>query len=339
MAAAKAGYFSDIAALQRAYAMNGFADHFLTDSFSSGHVRTPRAKILEFYQGFFDKNMSSILNYVYTAIGDQLIAQLFADHPNVTGMGLTTGHDFCADNREAIVEIKQQVEQQIKDHSLRQDELKDLIVRYFGGAVSKVLHDDDNVGGLEVRSKKHPEGWKAFGDGKLDPAFQTYIIEAVEASKAEVVQAFNIGNDFKKNTSKTVLYEKIRPLVYPTSHIEDYIPETNPAKSTPQPEWRIDTTGWDTMPRQMQDKLTAVINKYLTDKVLDAMLASIPNHVEKEVSWSPNVYLRPRDAIRHVLNQFRHNPVEFLTSAALSPRDLDQAIDASAFCTTFRNTR
>ena len=40
-----AGSNGDIDQLECAYAMNAFADHFLSDLFSSGHLRTPRAEI------------------------------------------------------------------------------------------------------------------------------------------------------------------------------------------------------------------------------------------------------------------------------------------------------
>jgi hypothetical protein len=36
-----------LAMLERAYAMNAFADHFLTDLFSSGHLRTPRKELYD----------------------------------------------------------------------------------------------------------------------------------------------------------------------------------------------------------------------------------------------------------------------------------------------------
>ena len=195
-----------------------------------------------------------------------------------------------------------------------------------------MLHDDDNTAGLQVKSKKHPEGWKAFGDGKLDASFQNYSIEAVEVSKAEVIQSFNIGIDFKKDMGDTKLYEKIKPLVYPTSKVEDYIPETDTAKSAPLPEWRIDTTGWDMMDKSVQDKLTALVKKYLDDKTLEGMLAKIPLSVEREIDWSPNVNVRPRDATRHVLVRFRDNPVDFITSAASAPKDFGQALDKTPLC-------
>lgn len=43
--AAAAGKTSDANELQHAYAVNAFADHFLTDLFASGHMRTPRRQL------------------------------------------------------------------------------------------------------------------------------------------------------------------------------------------------------------------------------------------------------------------------------------------------------
>ncbi|RBJ65953.1 phospholipase, partial [Pseudomonas sp. MWU12-2534b] len=43
--AALAGKTADDKQLELAYAMNAFADHFLTDLFSAGHVRVPRKKL------------------------------------------------------------------------------------------------------------------------------------------------------------------------------------------------------------------------------------------------------------------------------------------------------
>ena len=39
--------FARRAALEQAYAINAFADHFLTDLFSAGHIRTPRRALVE----------------------------------------------------------------------------------------------------------------------------------------------------------------------------------------------------------------------------------------------------------------------------------------------------
>jgi hypothetical protein len=330
--AASGGAFGNIGMLQRAYAINGFADHFLTDSFSSGHIRTPRIKILEYYQQFFDQYLDSILNYIYTEIGDQIMIQIFHDHPNITGLGGLIDHDFCADNKKAISDFKSQADQEMRNNNLQPKDLKKLLFQYIGGAVSKVLHDNDNEAGLEVKSKRHPEGWKTFGDGKLNTSFQNFILEALVVSKSEVLQAFNIGIELQQETGNIKLRDKIEPLVYPVSKIEDYIPEANTIKNRPLPEWRISTDIWETMDKSVQDKLTVLVKKYLDDKTLDTLIAKIPNSVEVEIDWSPNVNARPRDATRVVLVRFRDDPVNFITWGAKAPKDFGKALDKAGFC-------
>jgi hypothetical protein len=331
MTAAVAGVGSDVSGLQRAYAMNGFADHFLTDSFSSGHVRTPRVKILESYQAFFDQHLDSILNYIFRSIGDQMIVQAMDDYPNRFGLGLVTHHDFCANNREAITEFRKKAEEMLQDQHLGKADIKKLVVKYVGGAVAKALHDADNQGGLQVKSKKHPEGWKAFGDGRLEPMSQKYIVEAVQVSKDEIVEAFNIGIDFKKPPAGVKLFEKIKPLVYPVSKIEDYIPETDKTKSRPQPEWRLDVTGWDMMDKPVQDRVTAIVANYLSDEEIEKIIKPIPAAQEVEIT-GPNVDVRPRDAARHVLREFRAKPVDFIISGALEPASASKSLERAVFC-------
>jgi hypothetical protein len=46
-AAKEAGATKDVLGLQRAYAMNAFADHFMTDLFSAGHLRVPRKELYD----------------------------------------------------------------------------------------------------------------------------------------------------------------------------------------------------------------------------------------------------------------------------------------------------
>ncbi|HXH38303.1 MAG TPA: phospholipase [Thermoanaerobaculia bacterium] len=50
---------AQIAALQMAYAMNAFADHFLSDLFSSGHMRTPRRQL---YDSVTPSDLGSLLS-------------------------------------------------------------------------------------------------------------------------------------------------------------------------------------------------------------------------------------------------------------------------------------
>src|SRR5918997_3881838 len=51
--AVQAGLANDPAGIILPYLHEAFGEHFLTDCFSGGHVRTPRKQILEFYVGTF----------------------------------------------------------------------------------------------------------------------------------------------------------------------------------------------------------------------------------------------------------------------------------------------
>lgn len=48
--ALEAGKQGNSGALAAAYAVHAFADHYLTDSFSSGHIRVPREQVIIFYK-------------------------------------------------------------------------------------------------------------------------------------------------------------------------------------------------------------------------------------------------------------------------------------------------
>jgi hypothetical protein len=58
--------------LSKALAINGFADHFLQDSFAAGHLRVPRAKLMEVSKSAFlpmDKIINASANVSFPASG------------------------------------------------------------------------------------------------------------------------------------------------------------------------------------------------------------------------------------------------------------------------------
>jgi hypothetical protein len=46
-------------------------------------------------------------------------------------------HDFCAGNKEAIIEFKKQVQKEMQDNNLQPKDLKKLLVQYLGGLFQK----------------------------------------------------------------------------------------------------------------------------------------------------------------------------------------------------------
>lgn len=75
-----------VATLNMAYAMDAFASHFLTDLFSSGHLRTPRGPLLD---------ISKIVKYRlmgYTATNVGLMANAGHDEDNYSGLWVKNIH-------------------------------------------------------------------------------------------------------------------------------------------------------------------------------------------------------------------------------------------------------
>jgi hypothetical protein len=144
------------------------------------------------------------------------------------------------------------------------------------------------------------------------------------------MKAVNIGIDFKNSKGGAKLYEKIEPLVYPTSPVEDYIPEVDP-RARPQPEWRIDQDVSRTMDKSVRARLTALVRQYLDDNTIEKMIAKIPESVEREIP-GPNIFARPKAATRQVLREFRNDPVGVITRGAATSADLEKVIATLPEC-------
>lgn len=190
---------------------------------------------------------------------------------------------------------------------------------YVAGAISKIMHDRENTLGLEVVSKRHPEGWKAYGDGeleKLDNAKNLrYMTEAVEASKQDLLTAFRIGvNVFTKHgktpsqaTIDAAMAELTKKAGPPFAALE-FVPSPAPGVP-PLPSWE-----WGKLDEYMKSELLAMTARYLTTTAQAELLALFPPREEVEVT-GPNVDARPRDAARDILNELLADPISFLEQA------------------------
>ena len=107
----------------------GFAEHFLTDAFSAGHVRTPRHEIQAYWNGKYPKFTDNLVDMICC-----YMASYINDRDNV-GYVKTVGG-----LAEGIKPI------------LIQTAGPALNAFKFGDLISKALHDADSMG-LEVRSK------------------------------------------------------------------------------------------------------------------------------------------------------------------------------------------
>jgi hypothetical protein len=167
----------------------GFAEHFLTDAFSAGHVRTPRHEIQAFWNGKYPKFTENLVDMICC-----YMASYINDRDTV---GWVKTVDGLAEGIKPI---------------LLQKAGPVLNAFAFGDLISKVLHDADNMG-LEVRSQTSVAGgsgpyvWRDLGDGYLyllaanaTPAMraaqqqtQQMVEEAVRRSFAETQSAYQAG--------------------------------------------------------------------------------------------------------------------------------------------------
>jgi hypothetical protein len=307
-----AGLFADSKSLELALAMNGFADHFLTDSFSAGHIRVPRKETIAFYQKFADEVFEHLINYLSTRLGRRIYELLERDYRRVR----TFGND--EDRRRAINTVREQIDEQIAAAG-GLEKIRNDFGLYLAGLFAKILHDLENEAGLRVQSKRHPEGWMAYGDKKMeDPANKTnlkYMLQSVQASKQDVVSAFNIGLDIYAQhglppplkaiaRSYKVLVKKVGPPYQAT----DFVPYPDP-KAGPLPSWR-----WGSLDITVRKEILGMISRYLTTEVQEQILNEFDETQEVEVT-GPNVNARPREAARDILNEFLSDPITFLEAA------------------------
>jgi outer membrane protein OmpA-like peptidoglycan-associated protein len=193
--AMQAGLTADPALLNQARMTEAFGAHFLTDAFSSGHIRVPRQAIQDHYVGevaprVFDHLVGFLTDHMVEEINDQVYDQQDWYLKPLRGPRRRA-------IRGAVDEI---IAQAITDAGGRAT-----AVRYLGlalaGIVSGAMHDAENRDGLQVISNVHPDPWQAFGDGRLDqdPKHKEQVKTALATSVADLDAAYTIGIDEHQN--------------------------------------------------------------------------------------------------------------------------------------------
>jgi hypothetical protein len=309
LAALEAGKRGESGGLAKAYAMNAFGDHFLTDAFSSGHVRVPREQIIQYYRKLMQDVFWQIINHVSARLGNRIFQLLERDYRRVRWFGDE------ADRQSARETVRTQIVDRINAAG-GAAKVQEQIALYVAGAFSKILHDQDNAPpGLKVVSKKHPEGWTALGDSRLQVKDNAknleYVTEAVQASKQDLLNAFNIGIDVLRRHGKTppqtaidAAMADLTKKVGPPFVAVDFVPATAPGVK-PLADWE-----WGKLDKDMQTKLVALIARYLDAKARNDLLQNFP-----EVEQVRGLDARPREAATDIMNEFLADPVPFLNTA------------------------
>jgi outer membrane protein OmpA-like peptidoglycan-associated protein len=191
-----AGIDGDESAHQLALVTEAFGEHFLTDCFSGGHVRTPRTAILDWYSTVFGpKVVIHLIDDLRAHLTANFAAQIAAQLPDPLP--------------PAIPPLSELVSQEVENVLMAfigPDGMAGLGVTagiYIAGAVSGTLHDMEGERGVWVNSIAHPTPWVAYGDNRLaqSPDSQSEAEAAIAAAKAQVEQAFDIGGRFRRTVA------------------------------------------------------------------------------------------------------------------------------------------
>ena len=183
VAAILSGISDDAAEWQQAQLTEAFGQHFLTDSFSAGHVRTPRAAIVAWYTDVFapralDPFLAHARQRVTQALTDDLNSQMLLPRFAIQGA------------LDAIIEgVIVWFDDVIRER------FQPLFGLGISGAISGVLHDQDNERGIWVSSEAHPTPWKAYGDSHLtcSPVSRGQAELAVLTAMEQLVEAQAMG--------------------------------------------------------------------------------------------------------------------------------------------------
>ncbi|HZM79043.1 MAG TPA: OmpA family protein [Candidatus Limnocylindrales bacterium] len=181
--AATAGMARDEAKRQSSLLTEAFGQHFLTDMFSAGHVRTPRAAILAWYRNTFaPRVVPALRTWAWDRVHNALREEFRRNLPGPAGL-------YAAPLDLAIGALLHGF------NAFFEQEVNKWVGNVVAGAISGALHDRDNLRGLWVSSEAHPDPWMTLGDGGLacSPVTREQVAHAVKAAKGRVDRAYAAG--------------------------------------------------------------------------------------------------------------------------------------------------
>jgi Domain of unknown function (DUF4157) len=241
--------------LEDAMAQEAFACHYLTDSFASGHVRTPRISAKEYWDAKVPMFYENLVGFMAQEIARYLVAHETED---VYGW-------FDADTLG-----EEAVWGGAKDQVRDVFESKARIT--FGDFVALAIHDWDNGTGVAA----HVEGKQEHlvGDGKIlengkltaeGTQTATLVAKAVSLSVADIRKAYQLGSSGKDPSAtiseifgddKMFSAERLVPMV---------TAEDRQDPSNPELQWKFDS--FETL--LADDRMIKALQVFLKNKASD----------------------------------------------------------------------
>ena len=214
--------------LDNAMLYEAFASHFLTDAHSSGHLRTERQGIKDWW----DKRIPMFwLNLKWWMA--ESIAKHLNDNSNIAGI--------------ATVQILWEQARQTLDQVVSGKGIPDLT---FGDAISGALHDIDNEEG--VMAQVGDEVVKLVGDGQiLDNKDRALVVgvdtakkahAGVKASLKDVHDAYAAGKGGESDGKKVAASLKLADGLFRAEQLwPKALPDSDPAQTNKTINWQVNT--------------------------------------------------------------------------------------------------
>ena len=205
------------APLNGGYLLEAFGEHFYTDSFSGGHIRTPRKEISDWYSTVFGPR---VVDHFIDTLRSRVESEVYYQVMGLSGgIALEVGSPAAAAAVRAV--IHNRVGDKI-DAAIASIGGRAVMVEWFGlivgGMVSGTIHDLEGDRGVVVHSKAHPLPWTAYGDGLLDDPRNAVskgeAVAGVAEAKADIDQAYLIGSGERKSKSTVPIPSALPSLLY-----------------------------------------------------------------------------------------------------------------------------
>ncbi len=266
-------------------AMDAGACHFLTDAFSSGHMRAPRQPVVDYYDPFWQAQGLKYVNSKVDVLPDSVDLVKAMEH---LGGAMALGGELLPEGMHpniSLAGIKGSLKGSLGGVS---NKVMKGWSGVLSGFVTKSMHDADNKGGLDVHNAQG--SWHATGDNHMSEspdnmAMATKCVQAV-SDHLRKIYAAGVGSGKSSTAGKAGPpqggasaqgqggSDATAIPYFPLSPILSLIPIVdNSSKNAALPEWR-----WDKADQSFRD---AVLTKLFESS--KETVAGIVEEIKKEI--------------------------------------------------------
>jgi hypothetical protein len=309
--ALRAGWSGSAARLQKAYLYEAFGEHFLTDCFSAGHIRTPRTTIYDWYKkNFADR---AIWGLEYWLLGQ------YISNPVIPPEQL-----------QSLLKTFDQI------LTAGLAKFQDLFFTVVAGAVSGTIHDYEGDAGVlvTVNILGIQQQFTTYGDNSLpdapgrDPSktsgkAEQLAVTAIQAAKSDVDGAYALGQQLAATGVPLEDQEGWRQFYAKFGNSQQAVLNLVPhAVAGIAARWGGNTWQWGKFSRWMYDNVNAYANGKIGG-LLPGLQKVIDDHlVDDNIAPDGQKPFNPHAAVTGQIKKFAVDPVGTIGEMILwSPLD------------------